>query len=123
MGIDIYMHWKGQTESERKAQFTGFSVESGDVGYLREAYHGEPYATRALVPEAFEDDGADGVPIPVALMVARLPEVLVIAHERGLKIYPKEHPAPAVKAFADFVSLAETKEAETGEPVRVLASY
>jgi hypothetical protein len=29
-------------------------VLHGHVVYLREAYHGEPYATRVLVHEAFE---------------------------------------------------------------------
>lgn len=56
MGIDVYARWDGQTEAERQAQYTGFSIVSGDVGYLREAYHGEPYATRALFPECFDDN-------------------------------------------------------------------
>jgi hypothetical protein len=46
MGIDIYMRWKGQTDEETQAQFVGFSVVHGHVGYLREAYHGAPYATK-----------------------------------------------------------------------------
>jgi hypothetical protein len=54
MGIDIYAEWKGMSEAEKKAQVTGFSVEHGHVGYLHEAYHGEPYATQMLVPESFE---------------------------------------------------------------------
>jgi predicted Rossmann fold nucleotide-binding protein DprA/Smf involved in DNA uptake len=45
MGIDIYARWKGQTRQEQEAQYTGFSVVHGHLGYLREAYHGEPYAT------------------------------------------------------------------------------
>ena len=55
MGIDIYARWKGQTEAEEQAQNTGFSAVHGHVGYLREAYHGEPYATRYLAAEAFEN--------------------------------------------------------------------
>jgi hypothetical protein len=31
-----------QTEAEADAQITGYSVEHGDVGYLREAYYGTP---------------------------------------------------------------------------------
>ena len=42
MGIDIYARWRGQTEEEQHAQITSFSVVHGHVGYLREAYHGEP---------------------------------------------------------------------------------
>ena len=74
MGIDIYMHWKDQTEEEHKAQLTGFSVTSGDVGYLREAYHGSPYATKFLMPEAFDDrrehtclDGSHFLVLPVVV--------------------------------------------------------
>jgi hypothetical protein len=43
----------------------GFSVEHGHLGYLREAYHGEPYATRVLVPESFETGRAE---IPAATL-------------------------------------------------------
>ena len=55
MGIDIYMDWDNQTEEEKKAQLTGFDIGAGSVGYLREAYHGSPYATHYLVKEAFEN--------------------------------------------------------------------
>jgi hypothetical protein len=40
MGIDIYAEWDGMTAAEQKAQISGFSVDRGLVGYLREAYHG-----------------------------------------------------------------------------------
>jgi hypothetical protein len=55
MGIDVYAKWDGQTAAERDAQITGYSIVSGHVGYLREAYHGEPYATRVLFPECWDD--------------------------------------------------------------------
>src|SRR6266566_5106087 len=66
MGIDVYMKWKGQTEEEHKAQITGFSVMHGHVGYLREAYHGEPYATEVLFPEGWSSRKQDeelGLPV------------------------------------------------------------
>ena len=56
MGIDIYARWEGQTEAEKEAQYTGFSTTAGAVGYLREAYHGGPYVTQWLMPEAFSPD-------------------------------------------------------------------
>lgn len=56
MGIDVYLRWRNQTSDEHNAQMTGFSLISGNVGYLREAYHGGPYATRVLVPEAFDEN-------------------------------------------------------------------
>jgi hypothetical protein len=125
MGIDIYARWAGQTEPEEKAQYTGFNTHAGDVGYLREAYHGAPYATRALMPEAFERDDEDGVPITAAVLAERLPNVLEIVAARQRKLYDAtdDDVALACKAFADFVALCERKEVETGQPVRILASY
>ena len=73
MGIDIYAEWRGMTQEESNAQITGFDAAAGHVGYLREAYHGEPYATRVLVPEAFEKGEAA---IPAALLRERLPAAL-----------------------------------------------
>src|SRR5579859_2358021 len=53
MGIDIYAKWDGMTEAEEDEQYRSLlSAEHGHLGYLREAYHGEPYATKVLVPEA-----------------------------------------------------------------------
>lgn len=39
MGIDCYMYWKGITEEEHQKQITGYSIDAGDVGYLRVAYN------------------------------------------------------------------------------------
>lgn len=121
MGIDIYMRWDGQTDEEKSRQFKGFDITIGNAGYLREAYHGKPYATRVLVPEAFEKE----TEIPVSLLKKRLPETIEVAIERNEKIYKKktDENSPEVKAFKDFVSLAEMKEKELGKPVRIYASY
>lgn len=54
MGIDIYAKWDGKTEAEYEAQITGFDTTAGSAGYLREAYHGGPYVTNWLMPEAFQ---------------------------------------------------------------------
>jgi hypothetical protein len=40
MGVDIYAEWNGMSDADKRAQVTGFSVEHGHVGYLREAYAG-----------------------------------------------------------------------------------
>ena len=74
MGIDVYLKWKGQDEEEKKAQFTGFSVTAGNAGYLREAYHGGPYATHILVREAFESEDCQAR-IPAAVLRERLTSV------------------------------------------------
>ena len=111
---------------EEAAQITGFSAVSGHVGYLREAYHGEPYATRVLVPEAFEESAADGVPIPAARLRERLPQALQTAIERERQLYgdaSASESSPPVKSFADFVALCERMEAETGAPCMIIASW
>ena len=124
MGIDIYASWRGQSETEQAAQITGFSAEHGHVGYLREAYHGEPYATRVLLPEAFAAKG-EPVAIPAALLRERLPETIETAIERERLIYMlhvTKH-AASIRAFSDFVELCERKEGEAGQPCTIRASY
>ena len=131
MGIDIYARWNTQTEDEKAAQVTGFSIDAGNLGYLREAYHGEPYATHVLVPEAFSDELAlqysEGVPISAQTLRERLPETVEVALKREQAIYghDPEHPETqlVVQSFEDFVSLCEDKEAALGEPCSFIASY
>ena len=123
MGIDIYMNWKDQTNDEKQAQYTGYSIESGHVGYLREAYHGEPYATEYLVKEAFESGGGEAY-IPSTVLRERLQETLKLHIERSRKIYREDvkETDPSAKAFTDFVELAEKMTAE-GNPPSIIASY
>jgi hypothetical protein len=123
MGIDIYAEWRGMTPEEDNAQITGFDATAGQVGYLREAYHGGPYATRVLVPEAFERGEA---PIAAALMRRRLPAALAAAEERERTVYGETDQRkikPILDSFRNFVKLCERKEAETGEACRIIESY
>lgn len=139
MGIDIYLSWEDMTEQERRAQLVGFAVDAGHVGYLREAYHGEPYATHVLMPEAFQaaayrpeearEAGLDvderrAVHIPTATLRGRLEAACGIAIERGRKVYGEAltPESPEIRAFVDFVELAERLERQ-GRCPRVLASY
>ena len=149
MGIDIYMTWDDMTEDEVEDQFTGFDTTAGSAGYLREAYHGEPYATEVLVPDAFQwteninrlmvnaghngselDDNlmnllSRGVPMQAKALRERLPDALRKAQERIDKIYPDTPTDLAEKqlqAYTDFVELAEAKQAE-GKNIYVYASY
>jgi hypothetical protein len=128
MGIDIYARWPGQTEAETDAQCTGFSIEHGQVGYLREAYHGAPYATRVLVPEAFDHEvHPDGAHIPAKTLRERLPDTLAAATRRQQLVYNEgpEHETTRIvlQSFSDFVELCERKERETGQPCTIVASY
>jgi len=123
MGIDIYAHWRGQTkEAKGKQSEAWLSTGAGGMGYLREAYHGEPYATKSLCAEAFETGKAR---IKAAVLQERLPHVLDIVEERERKIYHStdEEIEDVKQSFREFVTLCEEKEKETGEPVLVIASY
>jgi hypothetical protein len=64
--------------------------------------------------------------IPAAAMRSRLAEAMAAARERAKKFYGDEGTGTLgeamAKSFADFVALAERKEAETGECVTVTAS-
>ena len=128
MGIDIYARWPEQTAAETDAQCTGFSIEHGHVGYLREAYHGEPYATRVLVPEAFDHEtNPDGAPIPAKTLRQRLSNTLAAATRRQELVYNEgpghENTRVVLQSFSDFVELCERKERETGQPCSIVASY
>jgi hypothetical protein len=116
MGIDVYMRWNGQTKEEKEAQLTGFSIVHGYTGYLREAYHGEPYATRILVPEAFF---VEDIRISAKILRERLPKTLEACEERYKNDIYKEQ---AKQSYIDFVELAERKEKETGQPVLIIVS-
>lgn len=125
MGIDIYLNWKEQKKTEADAQVTGFSVVHGHVGYLREAYHGEPYVTRFLFPEVF-DGGSAIADIPAAVLRKRLPRALELADLRERTVYQETDPealAAVKRSFVDFVELAEAKERVTGAPCTIIASY
>lgn len=67
MGIDVYIVRENQPEDD--AAEWG-DTGQGHVGYLRESYHGYPYATAILFPEGFNTDGP--VRIPAKFLRARL---------------------------------------------------
>lgn len=76
MGIDVYLEWPGQEEENKikDNQLSWCSTTQGHVGYLREAYHGGPYATKLLAPEAFDSE-TYRAEIPAAVLRARLTTV------------------------------------------------
>ena len=123
MGIDIYMRWDGMTEEDRDKQITGFDATVGEVGYLREAYHGKIFATKYLVKEAFVKDAGEVYISPKELR-KRLPLTKDIVIQRFRDVYKEEieEDNAFVKAFEDFVKLAEALEEEGRKP-RVYASH
>lgn len=119
MGIDIYMRWELITEEQKEAQLCGFDVTKGATGYLREAYHGEPYATQVLLPETFNVGGAP-VHIPAATLRERLPETIATAIRREREVYKGDdvnEESPCVQSFVAFVELAERLEAGGHHPM------
>jgi hypothetical protein len=130
MGIDIYARWKGQTKEEERAQYTGFDVTAGKFGYLREAYHGEPYATKTFLKEAFEADHNTAT-IPAKKLVKRLPLAISEALKRQLDLYEADlddiddtiMSLEIIKSFVDFALLCAKKEKETEKPCEIFASY
>ena len=129
MGIDIYATWRNQSEGEHDKQAEAWlSAGAGDVGYLREAYHGEPYATRVLMPEAFDlTTYPKGAPIPAVTLRERLPETLATVRMRQLLVYKEgadsENTKETLESFHAFVELCEAKERANGFPCMITASY
>ena len=123
MGIDIYMRWDGMTEEDRDKQITGFDATVGEVGYLREAYHGKIFATKYLVKEAFAKDAGEVYISPKELR-KRLPLTKDIVIQRFRDVYKEEieEDNAFVKAFEDFVRLSEALEEEGRKPT-IYASY
>ena len=123
MGIDIYAMWKGQSVAERRKQEAKWLSDiAGQAGYLREAYHGEPYATKFLCSEAFSTGSAQ---IPAKVLKERLPLAVLMVEERQRKLYETNQVEieDVKQSFRDFVRLCEQKEQETGEPVLIIASF
>ena len=124
MGIDIYARWRGQTVAEREAQTIGFTATAGHIGYLRESYHGEPYATVQLCREAFASEAASAI-IPAATLRKRLPVTLMTAEDIARDLYLEDDIVveKILRSFRDFVDLCERKERETGQPVEIVAGF
>jgi hypothetical protein len=124
MGIDIYARWPGQDKKALQAQIAAWSsTDAGDIGYIREAYHGEPYPSEHLVREAF--DSEEGVAIPAAILRERLPETLRLAATRERAIYKtaEENIDTEIDQYRQFVKLCEKVEEETGKPPTIIASW
>ena len=128
MGIDVYLSWDGQTDIEKKAQITGYSVGMGHVGYLREAYHGEPYATKELFGWFWnEEQPENGYKVSSFDLMRRLPAALEASAKRHREKYnengnpDKPEKSYFLKSFVDFVTLHKRLEVEERNP-RIIIS-
>ena len=119
----------GKPPKKRPRKLRDSSIEHGHVGYLREAYHGAPYATRVLMPEAFDRENFLRWCANSSRNTARTPAGDAHRPPRlGNCSYTTRTAttgtrAPSLKSFTEFVELCERKERETGEPCTIAASY
>ena len=125
MDIEVCAQWDRMSMEEAAAQLSGkFSNDYGDVGYLREPYHGTPYATEALVPEALRYGRAR---IAASDLRKRLPDALHIVETRERSCAFTTADEAAIermqKHYRDFVALCARKEEQTGIPCLIIASY
>lgn len=118
MGIDIYLEWENMDEESRKSQVTGFCTTAGHVGYLREAYHGGPYATRILVREAFDAEEC-AAQIPAAVMKERLTSVTEPTNAFNGGHYASAQIAKLLKTVADAGTTATRIAEDTTRPMTV----
>ena len=131
MGIDCYLvnPETNQIHAEEIGQeeAMGFNPFSGHVGYLREAYHGGPYATKVLLPEAWIDeeerDEGGAISIKASTLRHRLPKTLEAAAIRNRENYANRDEDAVLKSFEDFVNLAEDLEKKNGKPCKFYVSY
>lgn len=58
MGTDVYLDWNGKSKEDQEKQQTGFSIDAGEVGYLRASIGmvRENTFLRALFPEKYWDN-------------------------------------------------------------------
>ena len=130
MGIDCYLinpdTNKLHAEETGQEEAMGFNPFSGHAGYLREAYHGGPYATQVLLKEGWFDEKRDeegNFSLKASTLRERLPETLEAAAIRNREIYTNRDEEAVLKSFKDFVDLAEELEKEKGKPCKFYVSY
>ncbi len=123
MQIDVFAQWDRMSFEDASAQLTGKFTHTSGAGYLQEPYHGEPYATKTLVPEAFRYGRAR---IAAADLQKRLPDALHIVETRERLTAVTSADEAAIekmqKEYRDFVALCAEKEDETGIPCLIVTS-
>ena len=113
------------SKKQKDRQITAFDTTMGRTGYLREAYHGEPYATEKLIPEARNKTlDPSNLQVPNRLLKQRLPSTIKAAIKREQTIYKAKNvtiKSPVVKSYIDFVALHEKLE-KAGKKPRIFYS-
>jgi hypothetical protein len=90
---------------------------------LHETHHCGPYALQVLAPEAFAQRHAE---IDAATLQDRLPAALIIAETCQRQEYGVTDPEQidrVLQRYRNFVALCARKEAETGSPCIITASW
>nr|BDD48286.1 hypothetical protein 7 [bacterium] len=100
MGTDVYMEWDGMRPSEKKARYTGFSIDAGNVGYLRASIwmDNENAVLRELMPDHWEytekEADSGGKPYDFEVKYAqlqRLARMYLLAVMLGKEVEHREH--------------------------------
>lgn len=113
--VDIYMKWPFKTVEKENEDYINFEDE---ISLLHET-GAELYATLVLVPEAFAEIHV-WVQVRASELRSRLPTALMVNDARNA--HDDNERETVHKKLAEFVALAEEKEAEHGYPVAVMAS-
>ena len=125
MVIDIYMRWDGQTDKEIEAQYEGFDITIGHLGYLREAYFKDSiFSTKMLLKEGFEGDSPAFITLSSKVLQERLDLAVKLHQVRQKNAYNLnvEETDPSAKSFKDFVAL-HTKLEKEGKRPRIVVDY
>ena len=117
MGIDIYAEWDGMTEAEEGCADHWLQRRARPRRLPREAYHGEPYATKVLVPEAFEELRVPSTPTRFGI-ACRPRWSWRAARARNLRRHrPGRDQSRAAKLFATSSSCARARKLRQASPV------
>lgn len=79
MGSDVYLNFDAMSEEEKKKQCTGFSIDAGNVGYLRASIgmYEENQVLRLVFPEKYWNNRTDnGLKYDFIGNIRRLPDIL-----------------------------------------------
>jgi hypothetical protein len=130
VGTDVYMEWDGMTPKEKKARYTGFSINAGHLGYLRASIGmvNENSVLRILMPDHWEytEEEANNGGKPYEFgknlgLLARLARQYLLAKMAGKEV---EHPEHAKvhrlgKALLEKLEAAGFETVRRGDPVDV----
>lgn len=111
MGLDVYLRWDGITEEEKQKQYTGFSVDAGNVGYLRASYNSSMTQELTILNELFSEmDDVCVCKYDFVKNRAKLNEVIKDYLSKNIDSEGLEWFVIWAKSLIDFFSLGHEKQ-------------